>query len=107
MPVEKTETTLDDLIAQIVQIKNILPSKNIVILSHLRSERFPNALRDRIYSMTKEACTHTRSTYIDTAPILDIHGFAHNGGAMDIHHLSHEGEIAVSQLIFERLGCPA
>jgi len=100
LPVERIETELDQIIMDLRDIKSMQSLKNVVVLSHLRSLKYSNIQRERIHALTMEACTRTGCTYVDTADILDTYGFAENAGVKDMHHLSHEGETALSQRIY-------
>lgn len=100
LSVENIETSVENLVNQINDLKKALPGKAIIICAHLRSENYPNQHRNRIHLIAKEACMLAKVIYIDIAPVLDAFGFACSNGTRDIHHLSIEGENALSQIIF-------
>lgn len=103
LPTKKIETYLANLVKQLCEIKSQKPVKNVIVLSHLRSTKYANTLREKIHLMVAEACAVASCIYVDTAEILDSYGFAENSGIIDPHHLSNGGENALAQLLFNTL----
>jgi hypothetical protein len=100
MPVEKSETGVEDLAKQLSEIRHEFPHANVIVMGHLRSESYPHAMRDKIHQNLSAVARRAGCIYFDTAPFLDKFGFDNTDGVRDIHHISHDGEFALGSEIF-------
>lgn len=103
LPVDKKDTTIEEMAAQFASLKKVFPTQKIIAVSHLQSNRHPNSARAKIQNITKTTCELSGLHYIDVAPILDKHGFSVTNGGTDIHHLSHEGENEMATMLFQAI----
>jgi hypothetical protein len=103
LPVEKAEVNIEDMVALFIYLRKLLPSRRIIVLSHLCSENYPNFVRGKIRDVTKSACDQSGCEFVDVANILDMHGFSTVNGARDIHHLSSDGENELARVLFRKV----
>ncbi|WP_198528648.1 hypothetical protein [Comamonas thiooxydans] len=101
MLVNRSTVSELDVVKDLVSLKRFVPNAKIIVMGHLVSEKYPNKVRNDIHNILVKACKQSNCIYANTAPFLDEYGFASVGETVDIHHLSHEGEVEFGKFLQE------
>lgn len=93
IPVRSTSIDEDVLGEQLIAIRDEFPSAQLIVIGHLRSEKYSNIYRDKIHNFLLNTSVKGGFIYFDCSNFLDEYGWAFDkNGNVDKHHLSNEGE---------------
>lgn len=79
-------------------IKRIIGNTKVVVVGHLVNPAKPNAVRVNVNSTVEAAASVAGFNYFDNTKFVEEYGYLiDSAGNIDIHHLTHRGELAYGQ----------
>jgi hypothetical protein len=94
--VDKMTSSADEVILKMMEIKALLQDKPVIVIGHLYNPENPNHIRSYLCKVLSDACMVVGFVFFDTSRYVSDYGFrVDDAGKIDIHHLSHEGEMAL------------
>lgn len=96
--VEKRELSDHEVTDCFKEISTIVSGRPVIYLGHLNHPDRPSATRKKLNAIIRDAAASAGAHYFDTEPLVKEFGFQIDvNGCEDIHHLSHDGEIALGK----------
>jgi hypothetical protein len=95
--VEKKVCGDSDILSSISEIKEMYPDTEIIITGHINDKGPRSKTRHELNKVLQRCCAGMQHVhYFDNNAVFEKYGYAINQeGIVDIHHLSHQGELVL------------